>query len=207
MKELYKSHLGNGIVLWEEGDNGDNFKGYISPQREVRGLDEFTPDNQIKIKALVKTGNMIVGNDGCKYLALNPLNKPTEEYINKTTGEVYKISIETIDGTDYKCIGSQVFKKIIKRITVRFSHDESRFCYDVYKVLKIEGTPPKNKKEVCRMNAKEGVSYWYSYTGEEPDSPLKEGLVIEIINSDGTLTDKIVNGKGTLKLPMSWEEK
>lgn len=52
---------------------------------------------------------MIVGNDK-NFLALKPLNKPTETRTNRITKEVYKISIETINGTDYRCFGSQIFK-------------------------------------------------------------------------------------------------
>lgn len=36
MKKLYIGHLGNGISLWEDGDN--EYKGHISPEREIRDL-------------------------------------------------------------------------------------------------------------------------------------------------------------------------
>ena len=53
---------------------------------------------------MADSGNMVFSNDSSLgYLVLNPLRKPTKEYINSLTDEVIQLSVETVDGKEYVC--------------------------------------------------------------------------------------------------------
>lgn len=53
---------------------------------------------------MADSGNMIFSNGNTLgYLVLNPIHKPTKEYINNITNEVYQLSVEVIDGKKYVC--------------------------------------------------------------------------------------------------------
>lgn len=111
-RKLHIAYLGNGITLWEDADT--DYKGHISTDRKVSLYDQerpFTPGNLAKIHELAERGNMIYSNDPGKFgsLILNPVNHPVKEHINPITDEVYKLSIEHVDGKEYVCYGRTIF--------------------------------------------------------------------------------------------------
>ena len=103
-KELHFFFAGNGISCSEEGDKG--FTGHISKTRHINITPgkTFTRENLQKIYDMADSGNMIFSNGNTLgYLVLNPIHKPTKEYINNITNEVYQLSVEVIDGKKYVC--------------------------------------------------------------------------------------------------------
>jgi len=90
------------------------------------------------------------------------------------------------------------------KIKVVFSHSESGFCRDMYKILKYNNKPSKGY--VCRMQTYNNQTEWCTYTGE-PNTPLKDGLEIEITKSK--IIDKVKRDGaysfGTISFPFSWE--
>ena len=103
-KELHFFYAGNGISFSEEGDKG--FTGHISKTRHINITPgkTFTRENLQKIYDMADSGNMIFSNGSTLgYLVLNPIHKPTKEYINNITNEVYQLSVEVIDGKKYVC--------------------------------------------------------------------------------------------------------
>lgn len=103
-KELHFFYAGNGISFSEEGDK--EFTGHISKTRHINITPGkiFTRENLQKIYDMADSGNMIFSNDSTLgYLVLNPIHKPTKEYINNITNEVYLLSVEVIDGKKYVC--------------------------------------------------------------------------------------------------------
>lgn len=103
-KKLRFIYAGNGISISEEGDK--EFTAHISPTRKIninRGK-VFTHDNLRKIYEMADSGNMIFSNgDSLGHLVLNPIRKPTKEYINNLTDEVVQLSVEKVEGKEYVC--------------------------------------------------------------------------------------------------------
>lgn len=103
-KKLRFVYAGNGISFSEQGDN--NFTGHISKTRHISIIPgkTFTQENLQKIYDMADSGNMIfTSGETHKYLVLNPIHKPTKEYINSLTNEVFQLSIEIVDGKEYVC--------------------------------------------------------------------------------------------------------
>ena len=118
---LHYSCTGNGISLWEEGEK--SWTALISPEREltVRKGKEFHPSNAERIIKLCTNGNMLRQNGGSDvaYLVLEPTNGPSKIHVNPATGEVYPLSVETVDGKRYAVLGRQVLfddEKVIDRL-------------------------------------------------------------------------------------------
>ena len=104
LKEIRFVYAGSGISISEEGDN--DFTAHISKTRKIsiKQGKQFTPENLHKIYQMADSGNMVFSNDSSLgYLVLNPLRKPTKEYINNLTDEVIQLSVETVDGKEYVC--------------------------------------------------------------------------------------------------------
>ncbi|MBP1615578.1 MAG: hypothetical protein H6Q13_3026, partial [Bacteroidetes bacterium] len=110
---LNYGYVGNGIVCWEQND--DEYTAHISPDREVSFKKTFDPINAEEVRAFAKTGNMVVSS---QYLALKPINPPIKYHINPVTLDIYKLSIETINGNDYVCYGQQIFDSSTKYKTI-----------------------------------------------------------------------------------------
>lgn len=93
----------NGISISEEGDK--LFTAHITKNRHVnisKGK-KFTRENMQLIYNMAHAGNIINSNNSTfGYLVLNPIRKPTKEYINET-GEVFQLSVETVKGKQYVC--------------------------------------------------------------------------------------------------------
>lgn len=107
-KKLNYGYLGNGISFWENGDS--EYSGHISENRKItiNKSKTFTEENLRKIKEFARSENMIIGNKG-NMLALSPINPVTKQHVNKVTGEIYQLSVETIDGRQAVCYGKQIF--------------------------------------------------------------------------------------------------
>lgn len=59
---------------------------------------------------MADSGNMIFSNGNTLgYLVLNPIHKPTKEYINNITNEVYQLSVEVIDGKNMSVLVTDKF--------------------------------------------------------------------------------------------------
>lgn len=103
---LYMGHLGNGISIWEEGDN--EYTAHISPDRKISLYKDFSPENLQRIKMMAENGNMIVGNKGAEYLALKPLN-PAERFIFQPYGaEPVQVSVEQVGERSVVCNGQMI---------------------------------------------------------------------------------------------------
>ena len=104
LKEIRFVYAGSGISISEEGDN--DFTAHISKTRKIsiKQGKQFTPDNLRKIYQMADSGNMVFSNgNSLGYLVLNPLRRPTKEYINNLTDEVIQLSVEMVDGKEYIC--------------------------------------------------------------------------------------------------------
>lgn len=92
--KLHMAYLGNGITVWEEGDN--EYTGHISPERKVSLYKDFSPQNILKINKMAENGNLIVGNEGAEHLALNTLNPAIRFIPQKFGGDMIPLSEEKI---------------------------------------------------------------------------------------------------------------
>lgn len=107
VKKLHMGYLGNGIALWEAGD--DEYTAHIDADRHITVNEGkyFDEANIEKIKQLKESGNMIVGNngqDGPQHLVLNPLKTATALHYNEVTGVSTPVSIETVKGKQYPVV-------------------------------------------------------------------------------------------------------
>ena len=99
--ELFMTHLGNGISVWEKGDN--EYTAFITPDRKVKLYKEFTPQNLQKITAMAESGNMIVGNKDTEYLALKPLNPATRFLKGVYSSDIVPVSEEKVGDKAVVC--------------------------------------------------------------------------------------------------------
>lgn len=96
-KKLNYAYLGNGLTFWEENDK--EYKGHIDYDRKVKLYGKFTPENSKRIYEIAVSYNTTVGNQD-NQLALCALNQPTLGFTNPVTREVYRISVEQINGKE-----------------------------------------------------------------------------------------------------------
>lgn len=97
-------YLGNGIALWESGD--DEYTALIDEDRHITVNEDkfFDEANVEKIKQLKESGNMIVGNKGSQSLVLKPVNIATALHHNDLTGQSTPVSFETVKGKQYPVV-------------------------------------------------------------------------------------------------------
>ena len=106
--KLHMAHLGNGITVWEDGD--DEYTAHISPDRTVSLHKTFSPDNLQRIRLMAESGNMVVGNQGAEYLALAPVN-PAERFVFQPYGGTpIPVSLETVGDRQFICHGQQLLQ-------------------------------------------------------------------------------------------------
>lgn len=106
--KLHMAHLGNGISVWEDGDN--EYTAHISPDRRVSLHKTFSPDNLQRIRLMADSGNMVVGNSGAEYLALAPVN-PAERFVFQPYGGTpIPVSLETVGDRQVICHGQQLLQ-------------------------------------------------------------------------------------------------
>lgn len=141
-RELHFGYAGNGLMVWESGNNGA--KGHISPERHftLKSDSEFTEENKARIYKMISEGNMTYSNHPGEYgyLVLNPLHSPTKEYINQMTDEVYTMSVEKVDGKEYVCLDRQIFSddpSLFDDIPSRFTNPENK-KYEITQYAKDE---------------------------------------------------------------------
>jgi len=105
---LHMAHLGNGISVWEEGDN--EYTAYISPDRKISLYKDFSPENLQRIQQMAEKGNMIIGNKDSEGLALKPLN-PAERFIYQPYGaDPILLSREQVGDRMVVCHGQSIVK-------------------------------------------------------------------------------------------------
>lgn len=106
--KLHMGHLGNGISIWEEGDN--EYTAFISPDRKVSLYKDFAPANLQRINSLAEDGNIIVGNKGAERLALKPLNMATRFMFQPFGGDPVALSEEQVGDRKVICQGQQLLQ-------------------------------------------------------------------------------------------------
>lgn len=106
--KLHYAHLGNGISAWEEGDN--EYTAFISPQRELKMYKEFSEPNQQKLHEMAEKGNLIVGNKGSEYLALQPLNMATKFLFQPYGSKPLPLSVEQVGDRQVICHRQQLLQ-------------------------------------------------------------------------------------------------
>ena len=110
---LHMGHLGNGISIWEEGDN--EYTAHISPERKISLYKDFSPENLQRIRLMAENGNMIVGNNGSEHLALKPLN-PADRFIFQPFGaEPIYVSQEQVGDRMVVCNGQTIVHSVYNR--------------------------------------------------------------------------------------------
>ena len=114
--KLHMAYLGNGISAWEDGDN--DYTAHISPERELSIYKEFSPVNVAKLTDMAEKGNMIIGNEGARALALQPLNASSLVMYNSAMQESYRLSKEVVQqggaSVEVLCYGQQVMQDSVK---------------------------------------------------------------------------------------------
>ena len=106
--KLHMAHLGNGITIWEDGDN--EYTAHISPDRKVTLHKEFSPESLERINHMAESGNMIVGNEGAEHLALNPIN-PATRFVPKPYGaDSVPLSQEKVGSRMVVCSGRNILQ-------------------------------------------------------------------------------------------------
>ena len=116
--KLHMGFLGNGIAVWEAGD--DEYTAHISPSRMVTADENkrFHEANAARIRDMVHNGNIIVGNSPeTKRVVLEPLKPAKYLHYNEMSGAVTPLSEETVDGKKIMVVadGSQgVWKDVDK---------------------------------------------------------------------------------------------
>lgn len=95
--KLHMGFLGNGIAVWEDGDN--EYTAHISPSRVVTADDDkrFHEANAARIRDMVHNGNFIVGNTpDTSRVVLEPLQPAKYLHYNEVSGQVTPLSEETV---------------------------------------------------------------------------------------------------------------
>lgn len=97
-KKLHMGYLGDGIALWEEGD--DEYTAHISEDRRITVNEGkyFDEENNRKILELKEKGNMVVGKNDYRYLVLNPVKAATGLYYNEKNAQSVPVSFEEVKG-------------------------------------------------------------------------------------------------------------
>lgn len=103
---LHYAHLGNGLTLWE--DNDKEYKGHIDYDRKITLRGTFHQQNKEKISTLASKYNTTADFEN-KILVLCPLNPPSLTHTNPVTHEVYKMSVEIVDGKECVVYGRYIF--------------------------------------------------------------------------------------------------
>lgn len=110
--KLHMACLGSGITAWEEGDN--EYTAHISENRNLKMHKDFHPVNQEKLERMANEGNLVIGNNGTEYLALQPLNMASR-FIYKPYGhDPIFLSSETIGEQQAICHGQTVIQRADK---------------------------------------------------------------------------------------------
>lgn len=95
--KLHMGFLGNGIAVWEDGDN--EYTAHISPSRVVTADNDkrFHEANAARIRDMVHNGNFIVGNTpDTSRVVLEPLQPAKYLHYNEVSGQVTPLSEETV---------------------------------------------------------------------------------------------------------------
>ena len=139
--KLHMAYLGNGISAWEDGDN--DYTAHISPQRELSMDKNFSPENVAKLTEMAEKGNMLIGNDDTRALALNPLNPSTMVIYNKAMDEAYRLSKETVrqGGSDIEiyCYGHQVMPDTVKEKAAEIRYPQQY----VFSITGVDNVRPR----------------------------------------------------------------
>lgn len=176
-RKLNYAYMGNGISVWEDGKNAA--KGHISVNRQftLNTDKDFSDENKEKIYKMITEGNMTFSNNSkdLGFLILNPIHTATKEYIHPVTEEVYKLSVEKVDGKEYVCFGRQIF-----------SDNPSKFA-DIPQ--KIEN--PSNKKyELTKYEKEEYGTKLYRIRALKDFGNVKAGDLGGFVESENNLSQE-----------------